>query len=161
MQSDDSAGLAHLEGLIGYTLRRSQVAVSRSFVQLFSDLDVRQTQLGVLNIIEGSPGLKPSQIGAAIGIKRANVGPLLDELEARGLVRREPSPSDRRSQALFLTRRGTALMAELHQREAAHEERIAAFLSPEERAVLLDLLRRVAQGARDAAGDEVGVDEAD
>lgn len=161
LQSDDSAGLAHLEGLIGYTLRRSQVAVSRSFVQLFSDLDVRQTQLGVLNIIEGSPGLKPSQIGAAIGIKRANVGPLLDELEARGLVRREPSPSDRRSQALFLTRRGTALMAELHQREAAHEERIAAFLSPEERAVLLDLLRRVAQGARDAAGDEVGVDEAD
>ncbi len=100
---EDSPGLARLEGLIGYTLRRAQVAVSRSFVELFADLDVRQSQLGVLTVIEGSPGLRPSQVGAAIGIKRANIGPLLDELEARSLVRREPDPTDRRSQSLFLT----------------------------------------------------------
>ena len=68
MPSDDSPGLARLEGLIGYTLRRAQVAVSRSFVELFADLDVRQSQLGVLTVIEGSPGLRPSQVGAAIGI---------------------------------------------------------------------------------------------
>jgi DNA-binding MarR family transcriptional regulator len=150
----DTLGLAHLEGLLGYSLRRAQVAISRSFVQIFADLDVRQTQLGVLNVIEGNPGLKPSQVGASIGIKRANVGPLLDELESRGLVRREPSPSDRRSQALYLTAGGTALMAELHRREAAHEERIAAFLTADERLVLLDLLRRVEQGCRDAGEDE-------
>ncbi|MBY0294619.1 MULTISPECIES: MarR family winged helix-turn-helix transcriptional regulator [Methylobacterium] len=149
-------GLAHLEGLLGYTLRRTQVAISRSFVQIFSDLDVRQTQLGVLNVIEGTPGLKPSQIGALIGIKRANVGPLLDELERRGLVRREPAPADRRSHALFLTEAGAALMTELHRREAAHEERIATLLEPEERAVLLRLLRRVEQGCRDMADEEAG-----
>ncbi|AWN48419.1 MarR family transcriptional regulator [Methylobacterium terrae] len=151
---DDSPGLARLEGLIGYTLRRAQVAVSRSFVELFADLDVRQSQLGVLTVIEGSPGLRPSQVGAAIGIKRANIGPLLDELETRALVRRAPDPSDRRSYSLFLTEAGEALMAELHRREAAHEERIAAFLEPEERAALLGLLRRLEQGARDVAEDE-------
>jgi DNA-binding MarR family transcriptional regulator len=161
LQRDDTAGLARLEGLIGYTLRRAQVAVSRSFVELFADLDVRQSQLGVLTVIEGSPGLRPSQVGAAIGIKRANIGPLLDELEARGLVRREPDPSDRRSQALFLTTAGEALMAELHRREAAHEERIAALLAPQERDALLDLLRRLAQGARDMAEDEAGAEETD
>ncbi len=160
LPSDDTPGLARLEGLIGYTLRRAQVAVSRSFVELFADLDVRQSQLGVLTVIEGSPGARPSQVGAAIGIKRANIGPLLDELEARGLVRREPDPTDRRSQSLFLTAAGEALMAELHRREAAHEERIAAFLSHGERAALLGLLRRLEQGARDVAGDE-GVEEPD
>lgn len=160
LPSDDSPGLARLEGLIGYTLRRAQVAVSRSFVELFADLEVRQSQLGVLTVIEGSPGLRPSQVGAAIGIKRANIGPLLDALEARSLVRREPDPTDRRSQSLFLTEAGEALMAELHRREAAHEERIAAFLSAEERAALLGLLRRLEQGAREVAGED-GAEEAD
>ncbi|GJD53643.1 Transcriptional regulator SlyA [Methylobacterium crusticola] len=153
-------GLAHLEGLLGYSLRRTQVAISRSFVQIFSDLGVRQTQLGVLNVIEGNPGLKPSQVGAIIGIKRTNVGPLLDELEGRGLVRRAPAPADRRSHALFLTAAGEGLMAELHRREAAHEERIATYLGPGERDVLLDLLRRVEQGCRDVE-DEAGTDAED
>lgn len=164
MPSEDSPGLARLEGLIGYTLRRAQVAVSRSFVELFADLDVRQSQLGVLTVIEGSPGARPSQVGAAIGIKRANIGPLLDALETRALVRREPDPTDRRSQSLFLTEAGEALMAELHRREAAHEERIAAFLNPQERTALLDLLRRLEQGAREVVGDlagDEGAEEAD
>ena len=164
MPSEDSPGLARLEGLIGYTLRRAQVAVSRSFVELFADLDVRQSQRGVLTVIEGSPGARPSQVGAAIGIKRANIGPLLDALEARALVRREPDPTDRRSQSLFLTDAGEALMAELHRREAAHEERIAAFLNPDERTMLLDFLRRLEQGAREVVGDlaaDEGAEETD
>ncbi len=47
-------------------------------------------------------------------------------------------------------------MAELHRREAAHEERIAAFLDPQERSALLDLLRRLEQGAREVVGDLAG-----
>lgn len=139
--------LQHLERLIGYALRRAQAAVSRSFVEAFADLDVRQTQLGVLSVVEASPGLKPSRVGALLGIKRANVGPLLETLERRGLLRREPSSDDRRSQALFLTEDGRALIAELHRREAVHEARIAATLSADERVLLLKLLKGVERAA--------------
>ena len=146
--------LDRLEGLLGYVLRRAQVAVSRSFVEIFADLDVRQTQLGVLSVVESAPGLKPSRVGTLLGIKRTNMAPLLDDLERRGLVRREPAPDDRRSQALFLTEAGAALLAELHRRELDHEARIAATLSAGERETLLALLKRVEraslEGVRDA-----------
>lgn len=146
--------LASLEGLVGYMLRRAQVAVSKSFVASFADLEVRQTQLGVLTVIETSPGLKPSRVGALLGIKRANIGPLLEELERRGLVRREQAVADRRSHSLFLTPAGLALLAELHRREEAHEALIAAQMSPEERRLLLDLLARVERACRGGAEEE-------
>jgi hypothetical protein len=43
------------------------------------------------------------------------------------------------------------LVRRLHRREAAHEERIAAFLNPDERTMLLDFLRRLEQGSGPAA----------
>ena len=153
MDGTDRA-LAHLESLVGYVMRRAQVAVSRSFVDTFRDLGVRQTQLGVLNVAEASPGLKPSRVGELLGIKRANMGPLLDDLERRGLVRRMPAPSDRRSQALFLTEAGADLLAELHRREALHEARIAADLTADERETFLALLKRVERACRDGIGED-------
>ncbi len=139
--------LKRLETLVGYALRRAQAAVSRSFVATFADLDVRQTQLGLLSVVHASPGIKPSRAGALLGIKRANVGPLIETLEQRELVRREASANDRRSQALFLTTAGMALLQELYRREAVHEALIASLLNATERAQLLALLGRVAEGA--------------
>ena len=146
--SGDSDEVAHLEGLIGYRLRRAHAAVSRRFVSRFADLDVRPTQLGVLNVVAASPAIRPSRLGELLGIKRTNVGPLLDGLVRRGLLRREPSSDDRRSQSLFITPAGTALLAELRRREVEHEAAIAALLRPSERARLLVLLARVEAAAR-------------
>lgn len=152
--SDQVDELRHLETLVGFALRRAQAAVSRSFVETFADLGIRQTQLGVLSVVETNPGLKPSRVGNLLGIKRANIGPLLEELERQGLMRREPSVDDRRAQSLSLTKRGEALIAELHRREAVHEARITAALDARERAQLLALLARVERAAlADAAVD--------
>lgn len=146
--------LERLETLIGYALRRAQAAVSRCFVASFADVDVRPTQLGILTLVEAHPGIKPSRAGALLGIKRANVGPLIETLQERGLIRRKASADDRRSYELYLTEDGRALLAELHRREAAHEARIAAALTEAERAQLLTLLARVTDAATAAAQDE-------
>ncbi len=151
---EDGGELAHLESLIGYALRRAQAAVSRSFVASFADLGVRQTQLGLLSVVEAHPGVRPSRAGALLGSKRANIGPMIEVLEGRGLVRREASSDDRRSQALFLTSEGRTLLAELHRREAAHEARIASALNETERVQLLGLLKRVAEAAAAASPEE-------
>lgn len=151
---DQDDALRHLETLVGFTLRRAQAAVSRSFVETFADLEVRPTQLGVLSVVEASPGLKPSRVGSLLGIKRANVGPLLEGLEGRGLLRRQPAADDRRAQSLFLTAQGEALVAELRRCEVAHEARITAGLDARERAQLLALLRRVESAALAGAEDD-------
>ncbi len=135
--------LGELPLLSGYMLRRAQFAAFNDFLRFFDDLGVRPVQYAVLNVIDRNPGLKQSQVSEALGIKRANLVAILDALERRGLARREPVATDRRSYALRLTDKGTALMKELRARSEAHEKRLAAVIGDDGRQQLLTLLHGV------------------
>jgi len=113
-----------LDCRLGYLLRRAQVAVFRDFFAAFEAYDLRPGQYSILTVIEANPGLKQGEVGEALGIKRANFVAMIDELEKRKLVRRDPSPGDRRSYALILTAKGARLMGELHGLSERHEQRL-------------------------------------
>ncbi|MFK4065979.1 MarR family winged helix-turn-helix transcriptional regulator [Streptomyces sp. NPDC029674] len=78
----------------------------------------------------------------------SNMTGLIDRLEKRGLVRREPSPTDRRVKNVLLTAEGEravdALRASMHTTTAALDA-----LDDDERATLHDLLTRTFAGAKD------------
>jgi DNA-binding MarR family transcriptional regulator len=133
-----------LGGLLGYVLRSAQVRVFQDFAASLDDLGLTPGQLGALLLIEANSGLSQTELGTALGIDRSSVVPLIDKLQARNLVRRLVKPSDRRTHALELAEDGVALLRRLDPRLEAHEHRIAAGLSPEERRALMDLLSRVA-----------------
>lgn len=62
-------------------------------------------QLAVLFMIrEGT--ISPASIAQRLGISRAVVTGLLDRLEERGLIRREPDPGDRRRLCIAMTAAG-------------------------------------------------------
>jgi len=113
-----------LDRRLGYLLRRAQIAVFRDFFAAFAVHDIRPGQYSILTVIESNPGLKQGEVGEALGIKRANFVAMIDELERRRLVRRAPSPGDRRSYALMLTAKGARLTAELHAVSERHEQRL-------------------------------------
>lgn len=131
-----------LPGLLGYALRRAQVSVFADFAQAVPELT--PGQFGVLTLIERNAGLSQSELGDALGVDRSTVVSTLDRLQARGLLARAPSPSDRRAHALELTAEGRALHADAARRIRAHEARIGAGLSAEERRQLTALLARLA-----------------
>src|ERR1700694_4885401 len=81
--------LGMLPDLIGFMLRRAQIAVFQEIFKLFSEVDIRPAQFSVLTVIEKNPGLTQSRVSAALGIKRTNFVALLDSLEQRGLARSE------------------------------------------------------------------------
>ncbi|MDF2255864.1 MarR family winged helix-turn-helix transcriptional regulator [Streptantibioticus ferralitis] len=60
------------------------------------------------------------------GLDRSGVTRRASRLEAAGLIRREPDPTDRRASLLVLTDKGEHTVAELRERLAAH---IAASLN--------------------------------
>ncbi len=144
-RNDGSVDLGPLPGLIGYALRRAQLAVFQDFIRELAVIKIRPAQFSVLLVIEANPGLKQSEVSAALGIQRTNFVALFDGLERRGLARRAPAASDRRSHALRLTERGEQLlrrMKALHQR---HEERLAARLGESGRRTLLSLLAKITE----------------
>jgi len=132
-----------LDGLLGYRLRRAQVAVFADFAQSMADFDLTPGQFGTLALIAANPGLSQTGLGTALGIDRSSVVPLIDKLERRQLVERAPHARDRRSHALRLTAAGARLFDSARAAVARHESHIFAPLSSTERETLARLLDRV------------------
>lgn len=98
--------LAQLEALVGYNLRRAAARQRERFRSVFDAWELRPVLLTALTVIQNNMPLRQSDLGRALDIKRANVVKLLTELEDRGLVVRQPSARDRRSQVISLTDHG-------------------------------------------------------
>jgi DNA-binding MarR family transcriptional regulator len=132
-----------LTELVGYHLRRAQGIVFDDFMRMMAGDGVTPGQFGVLTLIGSNPGASQSTIAKAIGVERSTMVAVIDGLQARGLVDRRVSETDKRSYALMLTAEGAALTTRVRKRVRTHERRIAAGLSEDEKQTLIDLLRRI------------------
>jgi DNA-binding MarR family transcriptional regulator len=139
-----STGL--LPALLGYHLRRAQTAVFKHFAQAVgAEEDVTPGLFGMLQVIAANPGLCQSRLAEAMGVDRSTIVSVLHHLEGRGLVERRPSPEDRRSHALHLTRQGGPALRRMERLVLRHEEEVAGALSSAERRTLMRLLARLYQ----------------
>jgi MarR family transcriptional regulator for hemolysin len=59
--------------------------------------------------------VRQNTLAEAIGIEGASLVRLIDELQASGLVTREPDPSDRRANVVSLTTKGRKVVAEVNE----------------------------------------------
>lgn len=126
-QSEEEAGpidYGPLDERLGYILRRAQLAIFEDFIATCSAFDIRPGQYSILTVIERNPGLSQTKVAGALGIKKPNFVAMVDDFEARQLVRRVAAPNDRRSYALYLTASGKSLIRKLHKAAAEHETRI-------------------------------------
>ena len=150
MNQKTTLDLGPLPELIGYVLRRAQLAVFQDFFQAFAPFRISPAQFSVLTVIERNPGLTQSQVAAALGIKRTNFVGLLDALERRTLAERRQAAQDKRSYALYLTGEGVALMRKLKPVLKAHESRMIARIGEDGRDRLVALLHEIADKPRRA-----------
>jgi MarR family 2-MHQ and catechol resistance regulon transcriptional repressor len=91
-------------------LRRSDAAVTERLAVSLHETELTENQFGVLEALLHLGPLAPCDLGTKILTSRPNVTLVLDQLEKRGLVRRERSTKDRRSLAIHLTGEGRKLI---------------------------------------------------
>jgi DNA-binding MarR family transcriptional regulator len=84
-----------------------------------------------------------ASLGRRSGIDRSDVVAALNELGARGLVKRTPDPADHRRNIVTITPAGTAGLQRLESLVAGVQDELLASLSPGERDQLIRLLSRV------------------
>ncbi|HTL26441.1 MAG TPA: MarR family winged helix-turn-helix transcriptional regulator [Burkholderiales bacterium] len=130
-----------LPDLIGYRLRLAQQAVFRDFAASVPGLS--PGRVGMLLLIDANPGVTQSRLAHAVSRDRSTMVGVLDQLEGKGLIERRRG-ADRRTNGVWLTRTGRAALSRARRAIAIHERRVAARLSPAERAQLLALLARIA-----------------
>jgi DNA-binding MarR family transcriptional regulator len=125
----------------GYFVRRLQVWIFQDFIRTLKSVQIRPAQYSVLVLIGANPGLSQADLADTLGIERARLVRLLDELDRRGLTARLPSTRDRRSHALFLTAEGQEAMARIERLVARHEEHVTEKLGGARRKALIRLLK--------------------
>jgi DNA-binding MarR family transcriptional regulator len=102
-----SAALADpMAGRLGYQLRRASVHVMADLGARMGATGLRPAEGTILLLIGANPGCRQGEVGETLGIKRANMVPLVAGLIKKGYVAR--ARADGRSHALTLTPAGCA-----------------------------------------------------
>lgn len=136
------AGLKHL---IGYQLAQATVATTVVFnAEVGAPHELRPVEYTVLQLIAENPGSSPVKLAKALAVTKPNITMWVDRLVSRGLVERSPSATDKRAQELRTTAAGAKLAAAATARLLAGERQALALLSEAERAILAELLHKVA-----------------
>lgn len=132
-----------LDAQVGYNLRRASALALNDFTVELADAALRPVTYGMLALIDERPGISAAELCRLLGMKSANMAPLLAELEERGLVERDEHAQDRRMQVLALTRAAKKAMPAWRRQVRRHEDRFLQRLTKKERATLLRLLRLI------------------
>jgi MarR family transcriptional regulator, organic hydroperoxide resistance regulator len=82
------------------------------------EFDLSPAQCHVLHLIEPGRPLPMSRLADTLSCDASNVTGLVNRLESRGLVQRQPSAGDRRVRVLQLTPAGSRLRTQLLRRMA-------------------------------------------
>jgi DNA-binding MarR family transcriptional regulator len=140
-------GLAHgvLDDLIGYALRRAQVAMFIAFHEATRGMDITPPRFTALMIVGANPGIGQSALGQVLGIARSGAMMLTDWMEDRGLAERRRRPNDGRSWGVHLTARGDEFLARTKRKVTAEDRKRAGILDARERRELLRLLNKLAR----------------
>ncbi|MGW1463321.1 MarR family winged helix-turn-helix transcriptional regulator [Streptomyces sp. NPDC002308] len=117
-------GLAQLSFAVQAALGKVAAAHGLSIVQL--------RMFGVLR--DREPGMQ--ELARFLGLDKSSATGLVDRAERRGLVRRSPSPHDRRSVQVALTEQGHQLAHQATVEAGQHINALAAHLTDAQRAQL-------------------------
>ncbi len=136
---------AALHHILGYQLAQASVATTRVFGREVGEaLELRPVEFTVLALIEENPGVSAQQLARALALSAPNITLWIDRLERRQLIVRERSTTDRRAQHIRTTAAGSAMAREAIARIGVGELRSIDVLSAAERALLIELLHKVA-----------------
>jgi DNA-binding MarR family transcriptional regulator len=132
-----------LETLLGYNARRAALAVIDVFLERMAPYQLKPVDFSVLSVVSHNPGITSRQLCTTLGILPPNLVGMVNAMEKRELIVREPHPRDGRAMGLHLTETGEKLMRDAEKTAAALEADVASRLSPAELRTLITLLKKV------------------
>jgi len=142
----DQSCMAHL---LGYQVTQANLACRKVFARHVGEpCKLSPVEFTILMLVAHNRDATQKQLSQALSVSAPNVTALIDRMTERDLLKRVRNESDRRSQHVRLTRKGTALAREAREVSLTMESDLLRNLSDAERAILTELLQKVARGSR-------------
>jgi len=136
----DDRSLAHL---VGYAASRAALEMRKVFQQHVGPLDLRVAEFTILRLLADNGPVAQRRLAEALDMAAPNMAVTLDRMAERGWIERVRSTRDRRAQQIHLTAAGRALAERTRRIAATMEDPALAALSRAERALLIELLRKI------------------
>jgi len=125
----------------GHYVRRLQQIAVAIFLEETEHMGITPVQYAALKAVCQAPGIDQRTLSAAIGLDTSTTGGVVDRLEAKGMLLRNPSPSDRRVRLLTPTEEGQALLDQVEPAMLRAQERMLAPLGKKDQAEFMRLIR--------------------
>ena len=132
-----------LESLMGYNARRAALVIIGEFMTQMAVYSLRPVDFSVLSLITHNAGITSRQLCTALGLLPPNLVGIINALEKRELIVRQPHPSDGRAMGLHLSAKGRKLMRSAEKTAAQLESDATAQLTVAERDTLIRLLKKI------------------
>jgi len=147
MDGDDGPG-PRLRARLGYLLKHAFLQLENLHAEHLAACAVNVRELAVLLLLHGREPESQQQVAGRLGVDRTTMVSLLDGLERKGLLARQPDPADRRRNVVVLTDAGRRALRDATAASDEAERQLLADLSPTEAEQFRALLARVATRSR-------------
>lgn len=135
-----------MHNVLGYELAQALIVMDQVFdLEVSKPRALRPVEYTLLALVAANPDVTARQLARGLAVTPPNIAVWLEKLELRDLVVRRRSTRDARVQHVRLTAAGNALAKSSTQALLAGEAAVLAPLSPAERAILIELLHKVAR----------------
>jgi DNA-binding MarR family transcriptional regulator len=135
------------------TIMATARAIRQCYDQRFADLGLNLSEASLLAFVEESGPLTQTRLAQRLGLGRAATGSVIDSLEKRGLVERQPDPDDRRVWLVTVTRAGKDLVEQVNASDQVLRSELRAGISRADRQQLAALLVRLQENLAAALDD--------
>lgn len=138
-----SPAISALESHLGYWMRFVSNQVSHAFSVKLAARDVTVAEWVVLREMYGREDIVPSELADRLGMRRGAISKLADRLAAKSLMTRTANETDRRYQALTLSKESRRLVPKLAALADQNDAEFFGHLAPEERTAIEAAMREI------------------
>ena len=124
----------------GFLLNDVARLLRTAYDRRIRELGLTRAQWWVLTHVFRAEGITQTELAEVLEVEKPTLGRLLDRLEAKGFVKRQRCPKDRRQHLCWITPKSAALLEKLDGPMAQFGEHLMKGLKQEERASLVRLL---------------------
>ncbi|MFC0211275.1 MarR family winged helix-turn-helix transcriptional regulator [Paenibacillus chartarius] len=140
----------HFEESLGFQINHAGRRLSQLLTNRFQPFEITTEQWTVLNRLAEKDGISQKELAQKAEKDPTNLTRILDQLERKGLVVRQPNASDRRSYLTLITDKGRALNEQLIPIEQETMRSVMSGLADEQLAQLRIMLRHITEKANDS-----------
>ena len=141
------------DGRLGFLMHDVSRLRRSVFDEFMKPMAMTRSQWWILAHLSRHDGMIQSDLANVLDIGKAALGGLIDRLEASKFIERRADDNDRRVKRIYLTSKGTQIIAEMRTRSHDMSERILEGLDTPSRHALVDMLTLVKKNLLSIKGD--------